>query len=98
MDERHFNELNENWADSELFDDREKSVIGWAESLTENTARDDDEAFSKLKEHFNEQDIVELTLFTCIFNAWNRLQDGFQNDLESPEGRIQWTSKWEESS
>ena len=61
-----------------MYDDREKAVIRWAESLTENTARDDDNAFLELKKYFNEQDIVELTLFTCLFNAWNRLQDGFQ--------------------
>jgi len=33
-----------------------------------------------------------------LFNAWNRLQDGFQNDLEPPEGRIEWTPDWQESS
>ncbi|MDA0999261.1 MAG: hypothetical protein O2807_01920 [bacterium] len=48
-----------------------------------------------MRAHFSEQEIVELTLFTCLFNAWNRLQDGFRNELEPPEGRISWPADWE---
>ena len=35
-----------------------------------------------MKEIFSEKEIVELTLFTCLFNAWNRLQEGFHNPVE----------------
>ncbi len=43
-----------------------------------------------MKAHFDEREIVELTLFACLFNAWNRLQDGLRVELEPPEGRIRW--------
>lgn len=49
-----------------------------------------------MKQYFSEREIVELTLFTCLFNAWNRLQDGFHNEPEAPGERVQWRA-WEES-
>ena len=53
-----------------MYDDREKAVIRWAESLTENTTRDDDNAFLELKKYFNEQDIVELLyLPVCLMRG-----------------------------
>lgn len=95
MNQDHFSALDADWESSDLFDEREKSVIRWARALTRNTARDDDAAFEGMRTHFSEQEIVELTLFTCLFNAWNRLQDGFRNELEPPEGRISWSADWE---
>ena len=39
---------------------------------------------------------MELTLFTCLFNAWNRLQDGLHNPVEPPDDIIGWKEwrKW----
>ena len=78
------------WKASTLFDERQRAVIGWAETLTDNRAREDDSAFAAMKAHFDEREIVELTLFTCMFNAWNRFQDGLHNELEAPEARVCW--------
>lgn len=78
-----------------MFNDREKAVIRWAAALTRNTAAADDAAFEGLKACFSEREIVELTLFTCLFNAWNRLQDGFHNPVEAIRDRVQWQG-WEE--
>jgi alkylhydroperoxidase family enzyme len=90
LTEEHFELLTNDWESSDRFDDREKAVIRWASALTRNAAREDDAAFAALKEHFSEKEIVELTLFTCLFNAWNRLQDGFHNPVEAPGDRVQW--------
>ena len=83
-----------NWRTSPLFDEREKAVINWAEALTLNTAREDDAAFAAMKEYFTEREIVELTLLSSIFNAWNRFQDGLQVDLEPEEAIIRFTNDW----
>ena len=69
-------------------------MIRWATALTNNTAPGDDSAFVPMKEFFSEREIVELTLFTCLFNAWNRLQDGFHNPVEALGDRVQW-QEWE---
>ncbi|MEK6709952.1 MAG: hypothetical protein AABZ64_05170 [Nitrospinota bacterium] len=95
MNDEHFTALTGNWEAGPLFDGREKAVIRWARALTLNEAREDDEAFAGMKGHFSEREIVELTLFTCLFNAWNRLQDGFHNEPEPVHERVQWQA-WEE--
>lgn len=79
-----------------MFDEREKAVIRWASALTRNTAPSDDASFAPMKEFFSEREIVELTLFTCLFNAWNRLQDGFHNPVEAPDDIVRWR-EWGEA-
>lgn len=86
----HFEAIAGDWEASNLFSHEEKTVIRWAATLTENTASGDDAAFTSMKDIFSEKEIVELTLFTCLFNAWNRLQDGFQNPIEPVSEQVQW--------
>jgi hypothetical protein len=52
--------------------------------VTRNTARHDDEAFAELRAHFDDREIVELTLITAHFNLMNRFNDALQIDLEEP--------------
>jgi alkylhydroperoxidase family enzyme len=90
LSDAHFEALAGDWESSDLFDAREKTVIRWSAALTENTAPGDDAAFAAMKEYFSERDIVELTLFCCLFNAWNRLQDGFHNPVEPLSEQVHW--------
>jgi alkylhydroperoxidase family enzyme len=83
------------WKKSTLFDEKEKSVVRWAAALTDNSAPGDDAAFEVLKGIFTEREMVELTLFTCLFNAWNRFQGGFHNPVEAISDQIQWRD-WSE--
>jgi len=73
---------------SPLLDDRQKAAIRWAEAVTNMTARDDEAAFSGMKLHFSEQQIVELTVFCGMWNYSNRLCEALHVDLERPEQRI----------
>jgi len=54
-------------------DDRQKAAVRWAEAVTTMKARDDDEAFAAMKQHFTEKQIVELTVFCGMWNYSNRL-------------------------
>jgi AhpD family alkylhydroperoxidase len=68
------------WRESPVYDARERAVLGWTESLTklhETGAPDAD--FAPLREHFTEQEIVNLTLAIGMINMWNRLAVGFRN-------------------
>jgi alkylhydroperoxidase family enzyme len=96
LSDAHFEALAGDWESSDLFDARDKTVIRWSAALTENTAPGDDAAFAAMKEYFSERDIVELTLFCCLFNAWNRLQDGFHNPVEALSDQVQWQD-WEKA-
>lgn len=50
-----------NWRESHLFDEREISALDYAEAMTCSDRRVDDALFSRLKQHFNEDALVELT-------------------------------------
>ncbi|MBD2840447.1 carboxymuconolactone decarboxylase family protein [Pseudomonas sp. JM0905a] len=66
------------WHDTHFFSDREQAVLAWTESLTllpERHAPQDQ--YERLREHFSETEIVNLTLAIATINAWNRFGVGF---------------------
>ena len=75
---------------SPVLDARQKAAIRWAEAVTNMKARDDDEAFQAMKQHFSEQQIVELTVFCGMWNYSNRLCEALHVDLERPDKRIEF--------
>jgi len=75
----------DDYRDSALFSDKEKAVIAWAEAMTLNTAKRDNKVWDDLKKHFNDAEIVEISLITGMFNMINRLNDSFRTELESEE-------------
>ena len=74
-------------------DDRQKAAIRWAEAVTTMQARDDDDAFAAMKQHFSEKQIVELTVFCGMWNYSNRLCEALHVELEHPEKRIEFQAK-----
>ena len=83
---------------SPLFSDAEKAAIRWAEVLTLKQYHGAPgeppasvAAMAALKEHYNEAQIVEISMVSGFFNFWNRFTDGLQVDLEEHPamGRIQ---------
>lgn len=62
------------WEESPYYTDRERAALRWVESLTDITnGHVPDEVFAEAKEHFSEQEIVDLTMATAAINAWNRI-------------------------
>lgn len=70
--------------DSDLLSDREKVAVLWAEHVTLNTARSRDDVYEQVAEHFNEAEIVELTLMSAFFNLFNRFTDSLRVPIEVP--------------
>jgi AhpD family alkylhydroperoxidase len=67
------------WEESPFYTDRERAALAWTEALTrvaETHAAD--EAFAKVREHFNDKEIVYLTLAIVAINGWNRFAIGFR--------------------
>jgi hypothetical protein len=54
----------------------------WADHVTRNTAKEDNGVYEKVREHFTEQEMVDLTLIACFFNFFNRLTDSLQIPIE----------------
>jgi alkylhydroperoxidase family enzyme len=81
------------YRDSPALDARQKAAVRWAEAVTNLTARDDDEAFQAMRQHFSEKEIVELTVFCGMWNYSNRLCEALHVDLERPDKRIEFQDK-----
>lgn len=85
LTDAEFAALGGDWRASPLFDAREKAVLRWAEAVTLNTAKHDDEAWRELRGHFDDAEIVELSMASALFNMINRLNDSLRTELEPDE-------------
>ena len=63
------------WRETALYSERERAALAWAELLTRlpDGHAGHDAAYETLREHFNEQEAVELTWTVAQINTWNRL-------------------------
>ena len=64
---------------SPLFTEQEKAVVLYAERLTRGAAAMRDGTLEDLRAHFDEGQIVELTLVVCAANFTNRFNDGLRH-------------------
>jgi alkylhydroperoxidase family enzyme len=56
------------WRDSKLFNDAERVGLEYAEAITYTDRQVDDELFARVKAHFTEPQIVELTAAIAFEN------------------------------
>jgi AhpD family alkylhydroperoxidase len=62
------------WREAPFYTERERAALAWAEALT-LVAQDHvpDEIYNEVRQHFNEQELVDLSLAVVAINGWNRL-------------------------
>jgi AhpD family alkylhydroperoxidase len=73
-------EALEGWRDSALFDAKEKTVLEYAEAMTDSGRRVTDQLVTRLREFFDEDGIVELTGLI----AFQNLSSKFNSALDVP--------------
>lgn len=57
-----------------FFSDRERAALSWAEAVTRLGEHGvPDAVFDEVRRHFDDAQIVELTLAVATINAWNRM-------------------------
>lgn len=62
------------WRESPYYTDRERAAFEWTDSVTLLTdGFVPDEIFEKVRPHFSDEELVDLTLTIAIINAWNRM-------------------------
>ena len=67
------------WRESPYYSDRERAALAWAEAVTLVTdGHVPDEVFEEASHHFNEEELVNLTLGIVAINGWNRLSIAFR--------------------
>lgn len=69
------------WRETTFFTDRERAALAWTESLTlvsENHVPDD--VYNEARQHFSEEELVNLSLAVVAINGWNRLAIAFRSE------------------
>ena len=67
------------WHETPFFTDRERAALEWTEALTLiSTNHAPDELYERVRTHFSEDEIVNLSLAVIGINAWNRLAIAFR--------------------
>jgi len=64
------------WRTSEVYDDRERAVLEYAEAATSTPAPVSDELMARLHRHFTEPEIVELAAWVAMENFRSRFNAG----------------------
>ena len=62
------------WQESPYYTERERAALAWTEAVTlvaETHVPDD--VYDRVRSHFSEKEVVDLTWAIAAINAWNRL-------------------------
>ena len=77
------------YSSSPHFSEAEKAAMRWAEVLTLKLYQgepgrppEDGDAMTELRRHYDDAQIVEITMVSGFFNFWNRFTDGLKVDIE----------------
>ena len=67
------------WRESPMYSPRERAALEWTEALTLVTeGHVPDEVYAAVREHFSEEELVNLSLAIVAINGWNRLCISFR--------------------
>src|SRR5262249_14647753 len=67
------------WRETPFFDERERAALEWTETVTRVAETHvPDDVYERVRQHFTDQELVDLTLAVANINAWNRLNIAFR--------------------
>jgi AhpD family alkylhydroperoxidase len=76
--------LLDGWREAPFYSERERAALAWAEAVTRLEDREvSDEVFEQVRPHFNDTELLNLTLAVTTINAWNRLNIAFRTPAGS---------------
>ena len=62
------------WRECPYYTDRERAALAWTEAVTRIAVdHAPDEVHERVRPHFSEKELADLTLTIAAINAWNRL-------------------------
>ena len=68
-----------NWQNTQSFTQREQAGLRWAEVITNiQHGHASNEEYALVREHFDDAEVVNLTLAIASINAWNRMAIAFR--------------------
>jgi AhpD family alkylhydroperoxidase len=84
-------ELNA-WEEAPFYSDRERAALAWTEAVTRVAdSHVPDELYERVRQHFSEKELADLTLAVATINAWNRLAISSRTvpgTYEAPKARV----------
>jgi alkylhydroperoxidase family enzyme len=66
------------------FSDAEKAALAYAKQLTLDAHGVDDALFARLRRHYDEGEIVEISAMAGLFNYFNRVNDALLMEPTRP--------------
>jgi AhpD family alkylhydroperoxidase len=67
------------WQETPFFTEQEKAALAWTEALTLiSQMHVSDALYERVRRHFGEKELVDLTLAIIAINGWNRLAKSFR--------------------
>ncbi len=62
------------WRETPFYTESERAALAWTEALTlVSETHVPDDVYNEMTKHFNEKEIVDLTIAVGTINMWNRL-------------------------
>lgn len=72
------------WREAPFYSERERAALEWTEAVTQVAQGGvDDDLYERVRRHFDEKELVDLTLAVIGINAWNRLAISFRSEVGS---------------
>jgi len=69
------------WRASGFFSEKERAVLAYTDAMTRDVSVPD-AVFTDVRKHFNERELVELTVLIGTYNMHNRVMQALAIDLE----------------
>lgn len=67
------------WRETPFYAERERAALAWTEAVTLiANGHVPDSVYDEVREHFTDQELVNLTLAVVAINGWNRLAISFR--------------------
>lgn len=72
------------WRETSFYSQRERAALAWTEALTLISKHKlTDSLFEDTRKHFNENELMSLSMAIVAINGWNRLAISFGNQAGS---------------
>ncbi len=72
------------WREVAFYTEKERAALAWTEALTLVMENDiPDELYQKVKRHFDDMELIALTMTIVAINGWNRLSVAFKTQAGS---------------
>jgi AhpD family alkylhydroperoxidase len=72
------------WRETHFYSERERAALAWTEAVTKVAdTHVPDDVYEQARQHFSEEELVNLTVAIVSINGWNRLMVSFRTEAGS---------------